>query len=279
MPSTSSATPGSLWSSVIREPLVHFVVLGGLVFAAEHVIRARQADPREIVVGPEVDEQVRALFRTAKGRAPSPSELKTLRDRWIDNEVLYREGLELRLDQGDPTLRERVIFKALNVIESNLRLPQLDDAELRAWFERHRSDYDVQALYDFSEAVPSGMAMDEASVRKFADALNSGEPSDVQSGLRIFEARPRNTVVAAFGADFAAALDTLPLHAWQVLQSSEGLRIVRLEKRDPGSSASFEDARTRVAQDWRDAKAQELRTTAVRELGKKYTVRLAGSSS
>jgi len=279
MPSTSSATPGSLWSSVIREPLVHFVVLGGLVFAAEHVIRARQADPREIVVGPEVDEQVRALFRTAKGRAPSPSELKTLRDRWIDNEVLYREGLELRLDQGDPTLRERVIFKALNVIESNLRLPQLDDAELRAWFEQHRSDYDVQALYDFSEAVPSGMAMDEASVRKFADALNSGEPSDVQSGLRIFEARPRNTVVAAFGADFAAALDTLPLHAWQVLQSSEGLRIVRLEKRDPGSSASFEDARTRVAQDWRDAKAQELRTTAVRELGKKYTVRLAGSSS
>src|SRR4051794_23169716 len=116
MQATSPTTPSSLWSTLLREPLLHFVVLSGLIFGTEHVLRARRGDPREIVVGPEVDAELSGLFRTAKGREPAPSELKILRDRWVDNEVLYREGLELRLDQGDRTLRERVIFKALNVI-------------------------------------------------------------------------------------------------------------------------------------------------------------------
>jgi hypothetical protein len=253
------------------------VVLGGLIFGAEHVIRTRRGDPREIVLGPEVDTELSGLFRAAKGHDPSVVELKILRERWIDNEVLYREGLELRLDQGDRTLRERVIFKALNVIESNLRLPSLNDAELRAWFEQHRTDYDLQALYDFSEAVPT--TSDADTVRNFAAALNSGEPLDVQSGLRIFEARPRDTVAGAFGADFVAALDNVPLQTWQAISSSEGLRIVRVEKRRPGARVSFEEVRARVLQDWRDKRAQELRTSAVRELGKKYTVRIGGSSS
>ena len=34
---------------------------------------------------------------------------------WLDNEVLYREGLALQVDKGDPAIRERVIFKALSL--------------------------------------------------------------------------------------------------------------------------------------------------------------------
>jgi hypothetical protein len=267
----------SFFQAALHEPLLHFVLLGGLVFAAEYSIRSQQDDPRVIVVGPEVLEEARALFRSAKARDPSPAELQILRERWVDNEVLYREGLALRLERGDPTLRERVIFKALNVIESNLRLPEIDEGALRAWFEAHRADYDTQTLYDFSEAVPSDT--DPDSAQSFAAALNSGAQTDVQSGLRIFQARPRNTVEPAFGADFTAALDVLPLREWHVLPSSAGQRIVRLESRVAGEQVSFDEVRPRALQDWRDAKAQELRTSAVRELAKKYRVQLAAGSS
>lgn len=264
-------------TSFLREPLLHFVVLGGVVFGAEYLIRSKQDDPSVIVVGPEVEQEARAIFRNAKGRDPSAAEMQVLRERWVDNEVLYREGLALRLEQGDPTLRERVIFKALNVIESSLRLPETDEAELRSWFASHRDEYDAPALYDFSEAVPGDT--DPASAQRFAAALNSGAQADVQSGLRIFQARPRNTIVPAFGAAFADALDTLPLREWHVLPSTDGQRIVRLESRVAGENVSFEEARPRVLQDWRDAKAQELRTSAVRELAKKYRVQLSESSS
>src|SRR5262245_25479844 len=263
--------------SFVREPLVHFVLLGGLVFAADHAIRATRPDRRVIVVGPEVDSEARAIFHSSKGREPTPDELRVLRERWIDNEVLYREGLALRLEQGDPTLRERVIFKALNVIESNLRLPNIEDAELRSWFEAHRDQYDTPARFDFSEALPEDTKPE--TIRQFARALNAGEQLDVQSGLRIFQARPRSTIVDAFGEEFARELDGAALRVWHILPSKDGSRVVRLEDRTQAVAVSFDEVRQRVLLDFRDHKAQELRTAAVRELAKKYTLQFAGGSS
>src|SRR5262245_10494062 len=98
---------------LLAEPLLHFVVLGGLVFAADHWAAARRDDPTVIVVTPQVEDEARSIFRSAQGREPTESELKTLREHWIDTEILYREGLALKLEQGDEALRERVVFKAL----------------------------------------------------------------------------------------------------------------------------------------------------------------------
>jgi hypothetical protein len=263
----------SVWKSILQEPLLHFVALGGLVFLADHSLRAERDDPRVIVVGPEVLTQSRELFQKAQGREPTDKELAILRERWVDNEVLYREGLALRLDQGDPTLRERVIFKALNVIESNLKLPVGDEATLEAWFEQHRSQYDEPPRSDFLEAVITGKDRSRAAAEAFAQLLNEGREGETKSGLRVFKQRPRSTIVDSFGADFARALDEAPLARWRVLDSKEGPRVVRVEAREPGRPAEFEEIRTQVRQDWEDQKAQELRTSAVRELGKKYQVR------
>ena len=112
---------------LVREPLVHFLLLGALVFAADAMIFQRKDDPRVIAVGPEVDAEARTLFKTSLGREPSAAELKQLRQRWIDNEVLYREGMLLAVDKGDTGIRERVIFKALNIMQSNLAVPPADD--------------------------------------------------------------------------------------------------------------------------------------------------------
>ena len=86
---------------------------------------------------------------------------------WLDNEVLYREGLALRLDKGDTAIRERVIFKALSVVDAGIKLPPVDDAVLREWFEKNRAKYDEPARYDFQEAVLAG-ERSEAAVRAFA---------------------------------------------------------------------------------------------------------------
>jgi nitrous oxide reductase accessory protein NosL len=272
----SSPPSTSFLRSLLREPLLHFVLFGGLVFAADHVIRSQREDPLEIVVGPEVDGEARATFRKARDREPTPSELQVLRERWVANEVLYREGLALRLDRGDTTLRERIIFKALNVIESNIELPELDEPALREWFDARRDRYGSEARFDFSEAVPTDRR--EETARRFVAALNGGAAADVESGLRIFEGRPRASIVDAFGAEFTDALEQAPVGSWQALPSNAGVRVVRLEAREPGEGARFDDVRSQVLQDWKDEKAQERRTAAVRELTSKYVVRYPESS-
>src|SRR5262249_56462641 len=151
----------------------HFIIAGGLVFLVDHYLVGRADDPRKIVVGADVNREAVETFMSSRGRNPNNEELEALHRVWLDNEVLYREGLALQVDKGDPAIRERVIFKALSVIDSNVHLPATDDKLLRAWFDGHRDRYDEPARYDFEEAALSGDTS-EADVRTFVYALAHG---------------------------------------------------------------------------------------------------------
>lgn len=255
----------------LREPLLHFVILGALVFTADHFISGRAGDPNTIVVGPEVDAEARQIFKAARGREPDAEELSALRGVWLDNEVLYREGLALQVDRGDTAIRERVIFKALSVVDANTQLPPFDDKLLRAWFEKNRSKYDEPARYDFQEAVLSDDSS-EAAVRTFVDALNAGTPGDAKAGLRVFKGRPHANLVQSYGIEFTKALEESPIGQWRAQPSRDGWRAVRLEAASKPAPAAFETLRGVVLQDWTDATLAEQRSAAVRTLAKKYHV-------
>jgi hypothetical protein len=262
----------------LREPLLHFVILGALLFAADHFVIGQRGDPRVIVVDARVDKEARDLFKESRGREPNKDELYSLRRVWLDNEVLYREGLTMQLDRGDPAIRERVIFKALSVIDAGTKLPLYTDASLRTWFENHRAKYDEPARFDFQEAVLAG-EHSEAATRAFVTALNAGAPGDAQAGLRVFKDRPRNNLEQSYGQEFVTALETASKDTWQALPTREGLRIVKLETVSAPKPADFERLRGVVLQDWTDATLAEQRSAAVRALAKKYTIKIGDAQS
>ena len=265
--------PLSFPARLLREPLLHFIVVGALLFGIDHVVAARKDDPHLIVLGADVDKEARTLFRDAKGREPTALEMATLRERWVDNEVLYREGLSLRVDQGDSTIRERVIFKTLNVVQANLQAPKIDDAALRAWFEKNRAKYGEPARLDFLEAVLVGDASDDA-VNGFAAALNrSASQGEAKGGLRVFKGRPRDNIVASFGGEFTAELETSIVGTWRALPAKDGLHVVRLDAVKAAETVGFDAVRGEVLQDWKDEQLMALRRQAVRDVGKKYTVK------
>ena len=260
------------WPRWTREPLLHFLIIGGLLFAADHVLSSRLEDPHTIVMGREVDNEARQVFKASRGRDPHADELAALRQVWLDNEVLYREGLALQLDKGDTAIRDRVIFKALSMVDSNTRLPTHDDKTLRSWFEQHRGKYDEPARYDFQEAVLSGDAS-EAAVRAFVANLNAGALGDANAGLRVFKGRPQANLVQSYGADFARAMQGATVGEWRAMPTKEGWRAIRLDAVASPKPAAFEALRGVIMQDWTDAVMADQRTAAVRALAKKYTVK------
>jgi hypothetical protein len=258
----------------LREPLLHFVLLGGMLFVVDHFLFARTDDPHTIVVDAAVDVEAIKVFRDARGRDPDAEELYALRRVWLDNEVLYREGLALQLDKGDPTIRDRVIFKALSTIEPTLKLPAYSDQILKEWFESHRDKYDEPVRYDFDEAVLEGSAS-EASVRAFVSALNAGAPGDAKAGLRMFRARPLANLVQSYGAEFAKALESGRVGDWRAIETKDGWRAMRLQQITPAQPADFDTLRGVVFQDWTDATLAEQRSAAVHAMAKRYTVKYA----
>lgn len=260
-----------------REPLLHFVLIGALLFAADHWLAARRDGPRTIVLGPEVETEVRELFQAERRRLPTPAETAALRQAWLDNEVLYREGLALQVDRGDKAIRDRVIFKALSVVEADLKAPPPDDRVLREWFEARRAKYDEPARLDFQEAVLAGDTS-EGAVRAFVEKLERGSAGETSAGLRVFKARPLPNVVEGYGEAFANELAAAPAGEWRALRSKDGWRAVRLEALAPAVPADFERLRGVVVHDWVDAVMAEQRTAAVRALAKKYRVQTAEGS-
>ena len=146
---------------------MHILILGAAVFGVDQWRNAGSETASDIVVTAKVQQEAKAIFEAGMKREPKPEELKVLLDRWVDNEILYREGLQLGLDRGDSGIRDRVIFKALNIIGSNLQRPAFDDKTLRDWFESRREKYDEPARFDFEEAVLSDDNTEEAA-RAFA---------------------------------------------------------------------------------------------------------------
>ena len=268
----------SLLSRWLREPLLHFVVIGALLFAVDHLVAGRELDPNVIVIDAAVDKQARDIFKAASGREPTEDELYGLRRVWLDNEVLYREGLALRLNEGDRAIKDRVIFKSLSMINAGLKLPEFNDDTLRAWFEKNRVKYDEPARFDFQEAVLAG-DVNEQQAAGFAAALNAGDPGDAKAGLRQFKARPRENIEKSYGEDFAQKLAALPPGQWAALPHRDGWRVMRLEAVAAAKPASYEDLRGVVLGDWKDAVLAEQRAVAVREMAKKYEVRVEASPS
>lgn len=274
---TSSASAPSSRPGWLREPLLHFLLLGGLLFGLDHYLVSRSDDPRTIVVGAAVDAEAKQVFKASRGREPNAEELAALRRVWLDNEVLYREGLALQVDKGDSAIRERVIFKALSVVDANTKLPAVTDEVLRKWFEGHRVKYDEPPRFDFQEAVLSGPSS-EASIRVFVDDLNAGKQGQAEAGLRVFKGRPRGNIEQSYGPEFAKALTAATPHTWLAMKGKDGWRAIRLEQLTPAKPAVFEALRNIVQQDWTDATLSEQRSAAVRSLMGKYKVVYEGGA-
>lgn len=267
--------PARPWRGLAREPLLHFLGLGLLIFAADGLLSAQRGDPQTIVVSADVRKESAETFKSGMKRDPSPADLKILVERWVDNEVLYREGLALGLDRGDSGIRERVIFKALSLTQSGLSLPKIDRDGLRQWFDARRARYDAPARVDFMEAVV-GIERSAESLKPFVAALNGrgkgAAEVEVESSLRVFKDRPRGNVVQGYGEAFAAALERATPGEWQALASADGLRVVRLVQWTAAVPARFEAIEEAVYRDWKDDTMAQLTTRAVREMGKKFRV-------
>jgi hypothetical protein len=92
----------------IKEPLLHFIVLGALVFALYGFIGPDQPADDEIVVTRGQQEHLVTAFTRTWQRPPTQAEFTGIVDDWIREEIAYREGLRLGLDANDTIIRRRL---------------------------------------------------------------------------------------------------------------------------------------------------------------------------
>jgi hypothetical protein len=258
----------------LREPLLHFAILGAAIFVVDVTLAPAPDAGRRIEVTPAVREELAGRFHQAEGRAPSGAELDHMIGAWVSEEVLYRQGRVLGLDEGDAIIRDRVVQRMTVLLRNSVVVEPPEEAELHRWFETHRARFDMPARFDFvAKQVSGGEQEARALAEALRRALETGEgPLLPEEPIARFAERPRPNVVALFGEDFASALESLPAFEWQALAAPQGWQVVRLDGLWPAQVAQFDAVREAVAVDWARAAETEKATTALREMTDGYRI-------
>ncbi len=135
---------------ILREPLLHFVVLGAALFGLYGWMNKGVGAPNEIVVSHGQMESLRAQFERTWQRPPTAQELGGLVDGWVREEILYREGLALGFDRDDPVVRRRVSQKVEFIADGDAPYAP-SQSELEEWLHQHQADYRVDAIYSLRQ--------------------------------------------------------------------------------------------------------------------------------
>lgn len=271
-------TPKERWKTaarrLLREPLLHFLLIGAAIFAVHAAVTPSVSKERLIEVTPEVRQSIIDTFKRGhEGREPGPDELARLTDLWILDEITFREALAQGLDKGDEMIRDRITLKMRLLIFGGVQVDEPSRAELEAWYEKRRAQYDVPDLVSFIE-VPFTGPDAEAESREVLKQIEDGsEPEDVRMRAHVFAQRPRHTLEPSFGKAFTDALGTLGKGQWRVLQSSVGWHIVRLDGFVPGRKVPLDEVGSQATATWKDERRRVLAITATRDLGKAYVIR------
>ncbi len=272
---------------LLREPLVHFLLLGALLFALDAWLRpVPVADAGgEIVVSEGRIRNLAQGFRRTWQRPPTRTELEGLIQDYIREEVLYREAIALGLDQDDTIIRRRLRQKMEFVSDNAAALTTPGDQDLADWLAAHPDAFRTEPQATFAQIYLDprrhGERLD-ADARQLIDQLNRPAQSDQAAlatgdGLRMLDPRyddlAQSEVARLFGAGFARALFEQPVGPWVgPIDSGYGSHLVQLESMTPGGVAAMEDVRPLLEREWANAKRKAVGEAMYAELLAKYQV-------
>ena len=258
-----------------REPLVHFLVAGIVIYALL-VWRGDNVDPasRSITVDREQQAQIALVFERTMSRSPTDAELDAQIERYVRDEVLYREALRLGLDQDDAVVRRRMSQKMDILASAQAETAQPSEETLRAHYEANPQAFasDVRYTLDqlwFEDQSTAVRVLGELSSSDNWQAL--GERISLPASI---SEMPRQDVADRFGMQFAQNLDTLETgDNWQgPVGSGLGWHLIRLRAREAAEVPPFEDIQQDVEDHWRTQTIAQRKADAYQLLRDAYDV-------
>ena len=168
----------TLLQRLLREPLLHFLAIGGLIFVFYTAVSGPALTPvNAIVIGPERIEQLAKGFQAVWRHPPSADELNGIIDDAVREEVYYREALALGLDRNDTIVRRRLRQKMEFLSDSGAEILVPAAGEIEAHLVANEKTFQRSPRLAF-EQIFLGQIPDPESARRVLSALQSGTVAD-----------------------------------------------------------------------------------------------------
>lgn len=274
----------------LHEPLARFLLLGLAIFAIDQLFNGTGQNPQDaghIIVTATQQAALAEAFRVEHGRAPRAEELQARLDRWIDEQVLYREALALGLDRRDVIVQRQLTQKMRFLIEDSMPVAEPSEAELQAWLDKNVERYGHPSTISFEQVflsrgrhgerlvteaahVKEQLQRDPAGFVGLGDAFLVGQVITDATDERLRK---------DFGAGFGDTLQPLPQGEWTgPVTSSFGLHLLRVTGRGNFRSARLAEVVDRVRVDYLLAQRETENRRALAELRARYRIQIQAAA-
>ena len=233
----------------LQEPLLHFLVLGGLIFLFYAYVNDGFTEEEKKIVIPQAKiEQLTYIWQKKHLRKPTKKELQQIIDEEVYAEIMSREALKLGLDKGDGIIRRRLVQK-MHFVSANLSaLLEPSEAELKAYLKANQEAF-------MSERQISFILKNRVILEKSHTDMSEWEVS------------------RSYGRAFAEKLFTLPVGVWsRDINTAYGKVDVLVSEKKEAKPLPFSALKNRLKSAWQKEEQKKLEKSFYERLKKEYDI-------
>jgi len=272
--------------SLLREPLLHFLLIGAALFAIFEIFDdPAGSDSSRIVVSASQIEFLEANFARTWKRLPSENELKILVDSHVREEILYREALALGLDKDDHIVRRRLNQKMEMMSSDLIQALTPSDEDLASYLaensERFLVDPQLSFSHVFFDPQKRGPALEDDAGRLLEQLNGAHEKADLSSlgdSLLIppdIELMTIGEIGRTFGSGFAQAILEIEPGTWSgPVRSGYGYHLVMVTDKIEGRLPQLAEIRQQVEREWMVERKATVNRQIMERLRRNYTVEI-----
>jgi hypothetical protein len=269
--------------ALLREPLVHFLLIGAAMFLAFQLGGRKAEKPNEIVVTQGAIESLALSWEKTRQRPPTAEEREGLIESYIRQEVLYREALAMGLEREDTIIKRRLGQKMTFLFEDVTDLAEVTEEQLRQYLAENPERYRVDPQFSFSHVYLNTDRRGAAVVqdaRRILSELRESPSEEAAANLgdpfllsHRYESLPAWEVAKMFGEEFAGSLAAVEPGRWEgPLRSGYGLHLVLVGERAEGRLPELDEVRDAVSRDLTARLREENSRKFYERLRERYTI-------
>lgn len=276
---------------LLREPLVHFLLLGAGLFVVYGLTAPADDGDRLIEVNQADIQLLSDRYAKQLGAAPSEEELQHLIKNHIRNEILYLEARRMQLDEKDTIVKRRLVQKLEFLIQDMIVPENPTDETLQAYFAEYVEDYRVPAVASLNQIYFSpdkrpqpqqdASAVLKTLVSQQLDFEQAREKSDRSPVGSVLMQQDMSRLNRQLGSRFVKQLQALDTDSrdWQgPIESGYGIHLVQINEWQASRLPEFEEVKNAVARDWLRQAREEANESYYKTLKDQYTIQVFDST-
>ena len=264
----------------LAEPLLHFLLIGALLFVLFEVLRSPgDVSDKRIVITQSDVEALQANFARTWQRPPTMQELQRLIEEKVRGEIAYREAVAMGLDVNDAYVKQRMKAKLEFMLEDISTLDQPTDQELADYLAQYPEKFRREAQVSFVQVYLGEQPSEQEAARVLAQLTEAGADAELETyGKSIMlplavSASPLSVVDRRFGSGFTAQLEGFPVGQWQgPVVSSYGYHLVQVNGRIAAMDPPLEAVRREVTRELVAERIKTVKETTYAGLREQYEV-------